>query len=263
MERDWEAPRAVPRPKPKQCIPMGVRPVGAAAVAQGHILILPALLEGLPRPWAPDLPQDARSLLVLPLVSRQQILGAMLLISRRAETFGEEHTRTLTIIRDHAAAAMASERLIDQLGEFNERLLASELAAHQARAGLIISQRQRLSEELELNAGQGWAFLTLVSITPLEESGEVLAIVRDVTRRRALERQLMHAEKKLASVGILATGVAHEIGNPLSAVSGYAQLLTKDGISEAERIHRIIRDLLDYSRPSPYLGQAVEVNLAI
>ena len=85
----------------------------------------------------------------------------------------------------------------------------------------------------------------------------------------------MHAEK-LASVGILAAGVAHEIGNPLSAVSGYAQLMTKDGVSDderkefagaiasqAERINRIIRDLLDYSRPSPDLGQAVEVNQAI
>ena len=328
MDRDWEAPRSLPRPEPGQCVPVGIGPVGAA-VAQGRILILPALLEGLPRPWAPDLPQDARSLLVLPLVSRQQILGAMLLISRSAEAFGEEHTRTLTIICDHAAAAMANVRLIDQLGDINELLLASELEAHQAReylqhlldtasdliliagadgrityanqaatdlglvpqeligaelaglfsdqarARLILGRRQRLSEELELTAGQGRAFLTLVSTTPLERTGEVLAIVSDVTRRRALERQLMHAEK-LASVGILAAGVAHEIGNPLSAVSGYAQLLTKDGVSEAERkefagaiasqaerINRIIRDLLDYSRPSPYLGQAVEVNQAI
>jgi PAS domain S-box-containing protein len=279
-------------------------------------------------PWPADLPRAARSLLVLPLVARQQILGAMLLAGLPPAAFGEEHTRALSIFSDHAAAALVNVRLIDQLGEINERLLASELEAHQAkeylqhlldtasdliliadhqgrityanqaaadlglvredlpgralvelfadaqRARLLLARGERLSEELELTAGDK-AFLTLVSITPLTESGESLAMIRDVTRRKALERQLMHAEK-LASVGILAAGVAHEIGNPLSAVSGYAQLLTKDDVtdeerrefaqaiaSQAERINRIIRDLLEYSRPSPYQGQAVEVNQAI
>ena len=84
MDRDWEAARAFARTRDSQCVPLGVGPMGAA-VAQGRILILPALTEGLPRPWPPDLPRDARSLLVMPLVSRQQILGAMLLISRTPE----------------------------------------------------------------------------------------------------------------------------------------------------------------------------------
>lgn len=72
--------------------------------------------------------------------------------------------------------------------------------------------------------------------------------------------QLVHGEK-LASVGRLAAGVAHEIGNPLSAVLGFVELLQGDGISETERaeflsrihkettrIHHIIRDLLDFAR---------------
>ncbi len=70
--------------------------------------------------------------------------------------------------------------------------------------------------------------------------------------------------------------MAHEIGNPLSAISGYAQLLAKAGapedqrrefaaaiVDEAERIHKIIRDLLDYARPIPHAGQAVAVNQAV
>lgn len=74
------------------------------------------------------------------------------------------------------------------------------------------------------------------------------------------QRQLVHGEK-LASVGRLAAGVAHEIGNPLSAVLGFVELLQGDGLSEAERIeflgrihketnriHHIIRDLLDFAR---------------
>ncbi len=72
--------------------------------------------------------------------------------------------------------------------------------------------------------------------------------------------QLVHGEK-LASVGRLAAGVAHEIGNPLSAVLGFVELLQGEGISEGERaeflsrihkettrIHHIIRDLLDFAR---------------
>jgi signal transduction histidine kinase len=74
------------------------------------------------------------------------------------------------------------------------------------------------------------------------------------------QRQLVHGEK-LASVGRLAAGVAHEIGNPLSAVLGFVELLQGDGLSDAERteflarihketnrIHHIIRDLLDFAR---------------
>ncbi len=329
MDRDWEAPRPVPRPARRQCLPLGKGQLGRA-VSEGRVLLLSDLSQAGQKvsPWPADLPRSARTLLVLPLVARQQILGAMLLAGLGPQAFGEEHTRALSIFCDHAAAALINVRLIDQLGEINERLLASELEAHQAkeylqhlldtasdliiiadrqgrvtyanqaaqdlglareslagrplaslfadqaRARLLLERGAPLNEELELNAGEK-SFLTLVSLTPLPESGESLAIIRDVTRRRALERQLMHAEK-LASVGILAAGVAHEIGNPLSAVSGYAQLLTKDDItsderrefaqaiaSQAERINRIIRDLLEYSRPSPYQGQAIEVNQAI
>jgi two-component system NtrC family sensor kinase len=74
------------------------------------------------------------------------------------------------------------------------------------------------------------------------------------------QRQLIHGEK-LASVGRLAAGVAHEIGNPLSAILGLVELLREGGLPheagaefleriqrETERIHRIIRDLLDFSR---------------
>jgi two-component system, NtrC family, sensor kinase len=77
---------------------------------------------------------------------------------------------------------------------------------------------------------------------------------------RATQDSLIRSEK-LASVGELAAGVAHEVGNPLAAISGYLELLEDDDLDadtagdilersqrEVERIRTIIQDLLDYSR---------------
>ncbi|MEW5909231.1 MAG: ATP-binding protein [Thermodesulfobacteriota bacterium] len=79
---------------------------------------------------------------------------------------------------------------------------------------------------------------------------------------KSAQRDVIQAEK-LASVGRLASGIAHEIGNPLGIVGGYLDLLGKEDILPAERtdyreraagelnrINAIIRQLLDFSRPS-------------
>jgi len=84
--------------------------------------------------------------------------------------------------------------------------------------------------------------------------------------------QRVRAEK-LAGIGRLAAGVAHEIGNPLGAIIGYAHLLRTrsggdpqaaevlDGLErESARIDRIVRGLLDYARPRRTTSNRVDVN---
>jgi two-component system NtrC family sensor kinase len=95
----------------------------------------------------------------------------------------------------------------------------------------------------------------------------------DETNRRLLatQRDLVEAEK-LASIGRLAAGIAHEVGNPLGALLGYAAVLRRRGVdpelaagveAEARRIDRIIRGLLDYARPAPADREPVDVNAAV
>jgi signal transduction histidine kinase len=82
--------------------------------------------------------------------------------------------------------------------------------------------------------------------------------------------------EKLASIGRLAAGVAHEVGNPLGAILGYTKIL-QEGMdsreeelsylkrveSEIDRINHIVRELLDFSRPTKFEIQELDVNTAI
>jgi signal transduction histidine kinase len=79
--------------------------------------------------------------------------------------------------------------------------------------------------------------------------------------------QLVRSEK-LATVGRLAAGIAHEVGNPLSAIGTYTEVLRKRGADpeilqglerEAARIDRIVRGLLDYARPGDDRPTTVDV----
>jgi two-component system, NtrC family, sensor kinase len=89
------------------------------------------------------------------------------------------------------------------------------------------------------------------------------------------QEELIRTEK-LASIGRFAAGVAHEVGNPLGAILGYTSILQRDGINqgeskdylkriekEIERINRIVRELLDFVRPSQFEICDVEVNKVI
>ena len=95
------------------------------------------------------------------------------------------------------------------------------------------------------------------------DPAEQVYVLEDQTERRALEAQLRRNDR-LASVGQLAAGVAHEVRNPLAIVRATAQLLavqaggddmfqryTQVLTSEADRIERLISDLLEYARPRP------------
>jgi two-component system NtrC family sensor kinase len=119
----------------------------------------------------------------------------------------------------------------------------------------------RMTERLKINQAALKEY-----VRDLEQVNEDLKRTQD---------QLIFSEK-LASVGHLAAGVAHEIGNPLSAILGYLEILERrpelkpedlDMLrrvkGEVDRIHRIIKDLLDFSRPQEEEREEVDLNRVI
>ena len=92
---------------------------------------------------------------------------------------------------------------------------------------------------------------------------------------RRTQEQLLHSEK-LAAVGQLISGVAHELNNPLTAILGYSQLLTSSGqmgqqgieyadklYKQAQRTHRIVQNLLSFARQHKPERAAVQINQAL
>src|SRR5204863_5490123 len=103
---------------------------------------------------------------------------------------------------------------------------------------------------------------TVVSLS--DDSGTVthfVGVERDITNELHMREQLIHSER-LAAVGQLVSGVAHELNNPLQAVVGFTELLMEDETrtdtladlelvrNEAKRAAKIVRNLLAFVRRS-------------
>lgn len=195
-----------------------------------------------------------------PQISWEQILtnlddGVVAVDPEGRITFFNEAAEVLTEVSSAAAAGQPFEQI------FKRELWLIDLIrrAHPPR-----QKRARGEGDFVTR----WAKKIPVSVTasPLEDRhghfvGTIL-LLRDIKHRRELEEDLKRADR-LALMGTLAAGLAHEIRNPLGGIKGAAQLLRRSGdgnstlreftdimIREVDRVDQLIEQLLDLSRPA-------------
>ena len=196
------------------------------------------------------------------------------------------NTQSLILVVDTAGLISYVNRRCYEAGNFSQsdlvgrRLLdlvqpqRSSVLAHSFEACLMGEQVDNL--ELGIVLGEDRTGQFSINVSPMrDKEGQVNSIVvvmTDITDAAQLQAKLMHTEK-MAAVGQLVSGVAHEVNNPLTAVLGFADLLLDNPevpeaakkdlgiiLHEAQRTKQIVQNLLSFARQMPPQRSQVPIN---
>ena len=164
------------------------------------------------------------------------------------------------------AANPAAQQLLDPAGPPLAGRSIDAVVPGQALKG--VSREELTRRELAF----GNALCEITSLPFEAEEPFLMVLIRDRTHIRRLEQSLAEAEK-LAAIGTLAAGVAHEIRNPLSSLRGFAQYFAKKlagkkpeeeyaetMVREADRLNRVITDLLYLARPRKLMFSTIALH---
>lgn len=130
--------------------------------------------------------------------------------------------------------------------------------------------------ELRVKRSDGSMGHFSISLSPMrDESSQVNSVVvvmTDITDAALLQAKLAHAEK-MATIGRLVSGVAHEVNNPLAAILGFTDLLLENPdmppsaredlqiiLNETQRTKEIVQDLLSFARQRPAQREPIQLN---
>ncbi len=194
-------------------------------------------------------------------------------------------TQSMILVLDTAGLISYANRRCYEIG-YQE----GELIGHRLVDWVETSHREDFDAALETTAnGQQVENLELrvrrsdgsmghfsISLSPMRDEqnavNSVVVVMTDITDAALLQAKLAHSEK-MATIGRLVSGVAHEVNNPLAAILGFTDLLLENPdvpgsaredlqiiLQETQRTKDIVQDLLSFARQRPVQRELVQVN---
>lgn len=207
---------------------------------------------------------------------------------RRERDFNKNilnNTQSMILVLDTVGLVSYANRRCFEAGYREQTLLGHPLVelVPEPRRHLLREALERTLQgaaldnlEIPVTRGNGSAGRFSISLSPMrDEQGDINSIVvvmTDITDAADFQAKLMHTEK-MAALGQLVSGVAHEVNNPLAAIVGFTDLLLENSeipdpareelrviLQEAQRTRVIVQNLLSFARQMPAQQEPVPVN---
>ena len=194
-------------------------------------------------------------------------------------------TQSMIFVLDTAGLISYANRRCFEAGYREDELIGRRLvewveASHRRdfEAALETTAHGQQVENLELRVrrSDGSMGHFSISLSPMRDEqnivNSVVVVMTDITDAALLQAKLAHSEK-MATIGRLVSGVAHEVNNPLAAILGFTDLLLENPqipdnaredlqiiLQETQRTKDIVQDLLSFARQRPVQRELVQVN---
>jgi PAS domain S-box-containing protein len=194
-------------------------------------------------------------------------------------------TQSMILVLDTAGLISYANRRCYEAGYQESELIGHRLvdwveASHRddfdAALETTANGHQVENVELRVRRGDGSMGHFSISLSPMRDEQDavnsVVVVMTDITDAALLQAKLAHSEK-MATIGRLVSGVAHEVNNPLAAILGFTDLLLENPevpvsaredlqiiLQETQRTKDIVQDLLSFARQRPVQRELVQVN---